>query len=69
MDHNLCTLDGQGTYHGMGLVVAVTPGVMDTNIMGHSQINETFHRDHFRRMKVFVKGHAVLFSSKARSMV
>lgn len=25
VDHNLCTLDGMGTFHGMGIIAAVTP--------------------------------------------
>lgn len=25
VDHNICTLDGHGTFHGMGMIVAVTP--------------------------------------------
>ena len=25
VDHNICTLDGYGTFHGMGMIVAVTP--------------------------------------------
>ena len=32
VDHNLRALDGRGTYHGMGIIVAVTPGVRDTTI-------------------------------------
>jgi len=26
VDHNVCTLDGLGTFHGMGTIAAVTPG-------------------------------------------
>ena len=26
MDHNIVTLDGKGTFHGMGMMAAVTPG-------------------------------------------
>jgi len=25
VDHNICTLDGHGTFHGMGIIGAVTP--------------------------------------------
>ena len=25
MDHNLATLDGQGTFHGMGIIAVSTP--------------------------------------------
>ena len=24
-DHNLCTLDGKGTFHGMAIIAAITP--------------------------------------------
>lgn len=27
VDHNLCTIDGNGTFHGMGIIASVTPGV------------------------------------------
>ena len=30
VDHNLRTLDGRGTHRGMGIILAVTPGVRDT---------------------------------------
>ena len=26
MDHNIITLDGKGTFHGMGMIAAITPG-------------------------------------------
>lgn len=26
VDHNVCTTDGKGTLHGMGLIVSTTPG-------------------------------------------
>ena len=26
VDHNIVTLDGKGTFHGMGMLAAVTPG-------------------------------------------
>ena len=26
VDHNVCTIDGKGTLHGMGLIVSTTPG-------------------------------------------
>jgi len=26
VDHNICTLDGHGTFHGMGMIGAFTPG-------------------------------------------
>ena len=24
VDHNICTLDGHGTFHGMGIIAAIT---------------------------------------------
>jgi len=27
VDHNICTLDGSGTFHGMGIITMVTPGI------------------------------------------
>jgi hypothetical protein len=29
VDHNIATLDGHGTFHGMGIIAAVTPGATD----------------------------------------
>ena len=28
VDHNIRTLDGHGTFHGMGIIAAITPGTM-----------------------------------------
>jgi hypothetical protein len=30
-DHNLCTLDGNGTIRGMGIIAAITPASMKDN--------------------------------------
>jgi hypothetical protein len=30
-DHNLCTLDGKGTFHGMGIIAAITPASKKEN--------------------------------------
>ena len=30
IDHNICTLDGHNTFHGMGMIVAVTPATSRT---------------------------------------
>ena len=27
MDHNLCTLDGKDTFHGMGMIAAISNGM------------------------------------------
>ena len=35
VDHNVCTIDGKGTLHGMGVVVSTTPG---TSIQGLTPI-------------------------------
>ena len=32
VDHNLRTLDGNDTFHGMGLIVTVTPGTKQTQV-------------------------------------
>ena len=29
VDHNICTLDGYGTFHGFGIIAAVTPSVTE----------------------------------------
>ena len=26
VDHNILTIDGKGTFHGMGIIAAITPG-------------------------------------------
>ena len=31
MDHNIITLDGKGTFHGMGMIAAITPGKQATH--------------------------------------
>ena len=40
VDHNLRTLDGRGTYHGMGIIAAITPGVRDTTVIPRVQSPE-----------------------------
>ena len=35
VDHNVCTIDGKGTFHGMGVIVSTTPG---TTIQGLTPI-------------------------------
>ena len=27
VDHNTCTIDGKGTFHGMGIIATITPGI------------------------------------------
>ena len=38
-DHNTVTLNGKGTYHGMGLMLAATPGVKPKYIVPRSPLN------------------------------
>ena len=33
VDHNLCTLDGNGTFHGMGMIAAITPATHSMTVM------------------------------------
>jgi hypothetical protein len=33
VDHNIKTLDGHGTFHGMGMIVAITPGQAVTRVV------------------------------------
>ena len=35
VDHNICTLDGNGSYHGMGIIASVTPA---------TKLNRVIHR-------------------------
>ena len=61
VDHNICTLDGHGTFHGMGMIAAVTPGTnsghsilrakvtsLDVAIVGRVKIR--FHKEESCRM-------------------
>ena len=32
-DHNTCTLDEKGTFHGMAILAAVTPGLLNNKIV------------------------------------
>lgn len=44
VDHNLLTLDGKGTFHGMGMIAALTPGQKVTRVIPRemmSRINLT----------------------------
>lgn len=33
VDHNIRTIDGHGTFHGMGIIAAVTPGTKESRII------------------------------------
>ena len=32
-DHDTCTLDGKGTFHGMAIIAAITPGVQNLKVI------------------------------------
>lgn len=41
-DHNLCTLDGKGTFHGMGIIATITPCSKKVNyIVPRKKVNFT----------------------------
>ena len=40
VDHNIITIDGKGTSHGMGVIAAVTPGKQTNHLILRSQISE-----------------------------
>ena len=40
MDHNIITVDGKGTFHGMGVIAAVTPGKQTSHLIPRRQISE-----------------------------
>jgi len=39
VDHNIITLDGRGTFHGMGMVAATTPGQVTTHAVRRKNIS------------------------------
>ena len=41
VDHNLRTLDGNDTFHGMGLIATVTPGAKQTQVILRRKVNPT----------------------------
>ena len=41
VDHNLTTLDGNDTFHGMGLIATVTPGTKQTQVILRRKVNPT----------------------------
>ena len=40
-DHNVRTLDGHGTFHGMGIIMAATPGIKQKLVVPKFQSSET----------------------------
>ena len=41
VDHNVRTLDGNDTFHGMGLIATVTPGTKQTQVILRRKVNPT----------------------------
>ena len=41
IDHNLTTLHGNDTFHGMGLIATVTPGTKQTQVILRRKVNPT----------------------------
>ena len=39
VDHNIRTLDGNHTFHGMGIIVLVTPGTKHSQLVPRAKIN------------------------------
>ena len=40
VDHNVITIDGKGTFHGMGVIASVTPGKRTNRLIPRRQISE-----------------------------
>ena len=40
VDHNIITIDGKGTFHGMGVVASVTPGKQTNHLIPRRPISE-----------------------------
>jgi hypothetical protein len=40
VDHNSITLDGKGTFHGMGMIAALTPGIKRTYLLDRRDMSE-----------------------------
>jgi hypothetical protein len=40
VDHNIITLDGKGTFHGMGMVAATTPGQVTTHVVHRENVSK-----------------------------
>lgn len=40
VDHNILTLDGKGTFHGMGMIAASTPGQKTTHVIPRKKVSE-----------------------------
>ena len=40
VDHNILTIDGKGTFHGMGMIAALTPGQKTNQRIPRFKMNE-----------------------------
>ena len=38
VDHNICTLDGHDTFHGMGMIAAITPGTRSGQAISRAKV-------------------------------
>ena len=41
VDHNIMTLDGKGSFHGMGIIATITPGKQTSNSISRHKIKDT----------------------------
>ena len=58
VDHNICTLDGHGTFHGMGMIDAVTPEVC---------LRQSMPRAHVTSLNVAIVGRVQIYFHKKES--
>ena len=40
VDHNILTIDGKGTFHGMGIIAAITPGRKTNEVVKRQKLSE-----------------------------
>ena len=62
VDHNIVSLDGKGTFHGMGMIAAITPGQDVTHKIRRHKISELNNID---KSQVDIIGYR--FSRQSRS--
>ena len=41
VDHNICTLDGKNTFHGMGIIAALKYGIFSTDVIKRRNVSNT----------------------------
>ena len=39
VDHNICTLNGENTFHGMGMVAAISNGCFSSTVLSRRYVN------------------------------